>query len=129
MPLVAIINTSIETIELLREILEDEGYAVVADYVVTFKQDRKDLATFFAEHQPQAVIYDVAIPYEANWQFALEHVIPASGLSFRRFIFTTTNKAVLEALVGPTPAIELVGKPFDLEEILGAVQRAVAEAK
>jgi len=35
---------------------------------------------------------------------------------------------VLEVLVGPTPAIELVGRPYDLATILAAVQRALALA-
>jgi DNA-binding NtrC family response regulator len=129
MPLIAVINTSIETIELIENTLEDEGFEVVAELIITFKRGTRDIAAFFAEHQPQVVIYDIAIPYEANWQFALENVIPRSELAPQQFIFTTTNKAVLEMLVGPTPAIELVGKPFDLEEIIQAVRNAMAQAQ
>ena len=38
---------------------------------------------------------------------------------------TTTHKANLENLVGPTEAIEIVGKPYDLQQIVDAVKRAV----
>jgi CheY-like chemotaxis protein len=127
MPLIAIMNTAIETIDLLRELLQDEGFAVVATYVVELKRGDQDLAAFFAAHRPQAVIYDVALPYQENWDFFREQVLPASGLAEARFVLTTTNKAVLERLVGPTPAIELVGKPFDLDALLSAVRQAVAE--
>ena len=127
MSLVAIINTTIETIDLLRDVLEDEGFAVAATYVVALKRGEPNVATFFAEHRPQAVIYDIALPYEENWHFLQEQVLPASGLAKRRFVLTTTNKAALEQLVGPTGAIEIIGKPFDLEEIVTAVRRVVAE--
>ena len=37
---------------------------------------------------------------------------------------TTTHKVNLERLVGPTEAIEIIGKPYDLEEVVAAVKRA-----
>jgi CheY-like chemotaxis protein len=129
MPLIAIINTSVETIDMLRDLLEDEGFAVVATYVVRLKRGEQDLTSFFAEHRPQAVLYDIAIPYEENWDFLQQQVPPASGLAERQFVLTTTNKAALEHLVGPTAALEIIGKPFDLEVLMLAVRRAVAGSR
>jgi hypothetical protein len=43
----------------------------------------------------------------------------------RKVVVTTTNKDRLEELVGPTQAIEIVGKPYDLERIVGAVKSAM----
>jgi hypothetical protein len=40
-------------------------------------------------------------------------------------VLTTTNKRALDALVGRTPAQELVGKPFDLDALVQAVRRAL----
>ncbi len=40
-------------------------------------------------------------------------------------VLTTTNKRVLEALVGPTDVLELIGKPFDLDELFAAVARTL----
>jgi DNA-binding NtrC family response regulator len=122
---VTIINTAIETIDLLREVLEDEGFVVAADYVARLKSGESDINALFSQHQPDAVIYDVAIPYEENWNFLQQVIIPASNLPTSAFVITTTNKAVLERLVGATSAIEMIGKPFDLEEIVTAVKRAV----
>jgi hypothetical protein len=39
-----------------------------------------------------------------------------------RFILTTTNKPAFEDLVGPTPTHELLGKPYELDDLLAAVQ-------
>jgi hypothetical protein len=38
----------------------------------------------------------------------------------------TTNKRVLEGLAGPTDAIELIGRPFDLAVIVARVGAALA---
>lgn len=120
---VAVLDTSQDVIELLTIALEEEGIRVVADYLVAYRRGEKDLVDFFARHQPQAVIYDIAPPYEANWQF-FSTVQQLSGLDRCAFVLTTTNKGKLEALVGPTASHELVGKPFDLGHIVDAVHQA-----
>jgi len=68
------------------------------------------------------IVYDIAPPYEENWQF-LQLVKDAQQAQGRQFVLTTTNKAVLERLVGQTDAIEIIGKPFDLDEIVTAVKK------
>jgi hypothetical protein len=42
----------------------------------------------------------------------------------RRIVVTTTNKKVLESMVGPTRAFEVHGKPYDIDLIVSAVERA-----
>lgn len=125
---VAILNTTEDTVALLCEIVADEGWSATGDFIVEFRRGRQDVNAFFQKHQPKVVIYDLAIPYKENWQFLVERVVPASGLSHGQFVLTTTNKGVLEQIVGQTPAIELIGKPFDIDEIIQAVRRAVALA-
>lgn len=128
-PLIAILNTSIDTVELLESVFQEEGFATVADYVVEYRQRLKDIGTFLRHHQPKAVVYDIAIPYVANWRFFQEQVLGLQLLPASSFVLTTTNKTVLEVLVGPTGAHELVGKPFDLDEIVQAVRRAIEERR
>ena len=125
-PLVAIINTALETIELFQYLLADEGMDTVSAYVTEFKRGERDLASFFAKHQPNAVVYDIALPYVENWQFFQEQVLAPHFLPESCFVVTTTNRSVLEVLVGPTSACELIGRPFDLESILVAVKQAIA---
>ena len=43
-----------------------------------------------------------------------------------RFVITTTNVGALRAWVGPADAIELIGKPFDLDEMTQALRRVLA---
>jgi CheY-like chemotaxis protein len=127
-PCVAIINTSLETIQMLQDVLAEEGFATAAAYVTEFKRGERDLAAFFRQHQPQAVVYDIAIPYIQNWQFFQNQVLGLDLLSAGRFVVTTTNRSVLEQLVGPTQAIELIGRPYDLQTLISAVQRAASDA-
>lgn len=126
MPKIAIINTSEETLNLLRDVLSEDGFEVVSAYVVDLKRGRVDVGGFFAEHRPEALVYDVALPYEENWSFCVNCVLPASGLTFAHMVVTSTNKGVLERLVGPTGVLELVGKPYDIEALLRAARRAVS---
>ena len=75
---------------------------------------------------PTAILYDIPPPYEENWAFYQE-VRRHPAAREHRFIITTTNLRVLQDLVGPVEAVELIGKPFDLEEILNRVTLALAE--
>jgi DNA-binding NtrC family response regulator len=72
------------------------------------------------------LIYDVSPPYEQNWTF-LNLLRRLDVMQGRRLVITTTHKANLESLVGPTEAIEILGKPYDLEVVMRAVKRAVGE--
>jgi DNA-binding NtrC family response regulator len=70
------------------------------------------------------IIFDIAPPYEENWTFfqLIKNVKEVEG---RKFIITTTNKGILETFVGKTDAIEIVGKPFDIEEIVTTVKKTL----
>jgi DNA-binding response OmpR family regulator len=124
-PLIAILNSTQEIMELLQTVLEEEGFSTVTAYTADFKRGTLDIQTFFQTHQPQAIVYDIALPYEENWHFFCNHIITTKLLPESHFILTTTNKSVLDMLVGPTPTIEIIGRPFDLEEIVSAIRRVI----
>ena len=124
-PLIAILNSTQESIDLLQSILENEGFATVSDFIVDFREGRKDIVAFFNAHQPNVVVYDIALPYVQNWRFFREHVLAVHALPELNFILTTANKQILEMLVGGTNSIELVGKPVDAVEIIQAVRKIV----
>jgi len=42
----------------------------------------------------------------------------------RAFVVTTTNKRALEELIGPNDVVELLCKPYDLQQIVDACTAA-----
>jgi CheY-like chemotaxis protein len=126
-PLVAVINTSEDVATLLQTIVEDEGYQTVVAYVPDLRRDNPDPLEFLQQHDPAVVVWDIAVPYELNWSF-FQTVERRGGFTNRGVVLTTTNVEALEELVGPTGAHELIGKPFDLDQIVAAVRRASTPA-
>jgi CheY-like chemotaxis protein len=128
---VAVINTSRETIELLRVILEEYGFEPVGgmDSTVTaFKRGERDLREFLASADPRVIIWDIALPYVENWQF-YRTCVERGDFDGRGVVLTTTNKHAIDELIGPTPVHELLGKPFDdIEDLLTAVRQALTSA-
>ncbi len=122
--IVAIFNTNPEVLDLVREALQSGGYATVVAHIDDLKRGRIDMVQFVEEHQPDAIVYDVAPPYDTNWTF-LRLMRNSKVMQGRAFVVTTTNKRVLEELIGPSDVVELVGKPYDLEQICLAVTRAM----
>jgi DNA-binding response OmpR family regulator len=122
---VGVLNSTEDVIGMLQALLHDEGYTTSAAYISDFKRGRQDMGAWLANLGPTAILYDIPPPYEENWAFYQElRRHPAARE--HRFIITTTNLRVLEDLVGPVEAVEFIGKPFDLEEILNRVARALA---
>ena len=118
---IVIINSNIELIAILQEIFKEENFKVATYQTKDIKEGRVDIQSILDKHKPDAILYDIAIPYEENWRLFktfLNKVIPDD----MRLILTTTNKRVLDKMVGPTPTIEIVGKPFDIDEIIRAAR-------
>jgi len=126
LPSIAVFNSSEETIEILKIALEEQGYAVSTGHVADVKKGQLDVLDFVEEHQPDVIIYDVAIPYEENWRF-LRLLQSSEALKDVKWVITTTHHKRLEELVGECGEVyEVVGKPYDLIQITNAVKDALA---
>ena len=125
---VAVVNSSEDTVEMLRECLVHHGFtSVVTAHIHDFKTGAADFPQYLSHHDPAVIVYDVSIPYEKNWAF-LRLLLDSESMRGRKVVLTTTNKQRLEELVGPTDAFEIVGKPYDLDKIVGAVKASIGKA-
>jgi CheY-like chemotaxis protein len=124
-PVVAVINTNDDLVQGLARDLESDGYTVATAHIENIKSGSEDFIAFLKRHEPAAVIYDIAIPYDDNWTFLnLLRELPMCGRI--PFVVTTVNKAALEARVGPTDTIEIRGgHADDVQPTLEALRRAL----
>ena len=124
-PVVAVINSTPDIVDLLRLAVEKEGFVAVTALTFDIRDGKTDLDHLIQQHQPTVIVYDIAPPYDANWKL-FQHVAAMPVMKGRQFVLTSTNRAHVEKIAGPQEHIyEIVGKPFDLAEIATAVKQAV----
>ena len=122
---IAIINTSPDTVGLLSELLERAGFLVVTAYTHSIRDGSVDLQAFLRTHRPRVIVYDIAPPYEPNWHL-FQHMAAMPVMAGRQFVITSTNARQVEGFAGPQQHVyEIVGKPFDLDQIVQATREAL----
>ena len=123
-PIIAVFNSSNDTVEMLRTVLEEQGFQTVVGHIPDLKKGELDLVAFIEHHAPSVIVYDISPPYEPNWTF-LRLVRSSAAARNRHFVITTTNKPALDGLIGPNEALEIIGKPYDLNLVVAAVRAAL----
>ena len=125
---VAIFNGNEDVVELLRLALDGAGFLPVSGYLPGAVRGELNLTTFVARHRPAVIVYDLAPPYDRNWRL-LNHLRELPELAGQRFVLTSTNPARVKEIVGTDENIlEIVGKPFDLDQLIAAIRAAVDPA-
>jgi CheY-like chemotaxis protein len=112
---------------MLRVVLEQAGFVVVTAFTNLIRDGKVDLESLMRQHRPHVIVYDIAIPYESNWRL-FEHMKASPACRGIRFVLTTTNATQLRNVAGShQQVIEIVGKPYDLDQLVKAVSKAATE--
>lgn len=121
-PLVAIINNSEDLIRMVSDALKEAGCSVVSARLVDARAAKVDLELFVREHDPDAVIFDLALPYRTNLSM-LEDLKGSGVLAGRGLVLTTPNVRATRDLLR-VEAIEITGLPEELARVVREVLQA-----
>ena len=125
-PVVLVLNTNVDTVEMLRAELDGAGFLSITSMVDELVRGITTMDPLLLAHPPSAVIYDVALPYDRQWALMM-HLQENPLLKDVPFVLTTTNVSRLHQVVEEAngEVHEIVGKPYDLGLVVDAVRRAI----
>ena len=98
LPIVAILNTSPDTVELLSLFFEHHDMLAVSAFTYDIRQGKVDLARLLQTHRVDVVVYDIAPPYERNWLLFVH--LRDTILQQHPCVLTTTNAKLVNSLIG-----------------------------
>jgi DNA-binding response OmpR family regulator len=126
---VALFNANEDTVEMVQRMLDASGFnCLVGCHFADLRRGRIDFARYLREHEPEVVIFDISPPYLENWHF-FTTLRDGKAMEGRGLVLTTTNKERLDEMVGlDSEALEVVGKPYDLDQIKSAIAAAQKRA-
>lgn len=123
-PVVAIINSNDDVVEMLRLSFEQAGFLVVSAHADAIKRGLTNLTDFVRAHEPNVIVFDLVPPYDRSYRF-VEHLRGIDALKGCQFVLTSTNPNRVHELAKTSEEVfEVVGKPYDLEQITRAVKEA-----
>lgn len=123
-PVVAVINSNDDVVEMLRLSFEQAGFIVVSAHVDAIKRGQTSLTDFVRAHRPKVIVFDLVPPYDRSYRF-VEHLRQTGILDGARFVLTSTNADRAHELARTSEEIfEIMGKPYDLDAITRAVKEA-----
>lgn len=120
-PVVAIINNNEDLIRMLSDALKEAGCHVATVRLVDARAGKVDLELFVKEHDPDAVIFDLALPYRTNLS-TLEDLKASGVLSNRGLVLTTPNGRAVRDLLR-VEAFEITGLSEEIQAIVREVLR------
>lgn len=124
-PVVGIINTTPDVVDMLRATFESAGFAVVSTFTHAIRDGEVDLEALMRQHDPKVIVYDIAPPYSSNWQL-FQHIASMPAMQGRVFVLTGMNKRRVEDLARDSglPILEVAETPHDLDALVAEVTQA-----
>ena len=89
MPVVAVVNTNPDVVEMLKARIEAAGFVVLVIHIAEIRAGL-DIRAVLAQHDPNVIVYDVTAPFERNWRF-LQH-LRETVFKDRRFVSPLRTK-------------------------------------
>ena len=129
--IVALFNASDDTIDMVQTLLTASGgdQTLIWCHFADLKKGIVDFGKYMDKHNPEVVIFDLSPPYDENWQF-FKVMRDANAMKGRGIVLTTTNKNRLDEVLGEDSyALEVVGRPRDLQQIQAAIQAETHRAE
>lgn len=120
-PVVAIINNNEDLIRMVSDALKEAGCNVASVRLVNARAGKVDLELFVEEHDPDAVIFDLALPYRTNLSI-LEDLKGTGVLAGRGLVLTTPNARATRDLLR-VEAFEITGLPEEIQAVVREVLR------
>ena len=122
-PAVVVSNTTPDTVDLLKDVLEKAGFLVLTGYTYDVRDGKLDLEMMMGLSNPCVVLWDIAPPYDRNWAFL--QMLRSTALKGFRLVVTSANKAQVERIIGVCEDVyEVVGKADDLDAVVRATKEA-----
>ena len=121
-PVVAVVNTNPDVVELLKAHIEAAGFVVLVVHIADIRAGL-DLGSVLTQHDPKVIVYDIAAPFERNWRF-FQH-LRSTLMAERRFVLTTPNAEALQRRIGRDERIyEVLDDGSEIDAIVQAVREA-----
>jgi hypothetical protein len=128
---VALFNASDDTIDMVQGLLAASGgeQTLIWCHFADLKKGIVDFGKYMDRHNPEVVIFDLSPPYDENWIF-FKTMRDADIMKGRGVVLTTTNKNRLDEVLGEdSHALEVVGRPRDLQQIDAAIKSETRKAE
>ena len=129
--IVALFNASDDTIDMVQKLLTESGgdQTLIWCHFADLKKGIVNFEKYMERHNPEVVIFDLSPPYDENWRF-FKTMRDAKSMQGRGMVLTTTNKNRLDEVLGEdSHALEVVGRPKDLQQIDTAIKSETRKAE
>jgi CheY-like chemotaxis protein len=116
-PTILVADDDRETIALYQRYLQGHGYAV------RLARNGSEIATSLAEKRPDAILLDVLMPQEDGWAVLQRLKTVPDTANIPVIVCSVLGQPSLALALG---AAEVLRKPIEETELLGAIERALA---